>query len=132
MTYRELFEAAVRMVDETTAEENIRDYEERATYLLATVCQQCASLDRFYRQAYGAEDAEVGEIDLCVELDASFALSAAFAPAVTYYLAAMLVLDENEDMSDTLFSHYANALASIRSGLPMKASETVDRYEGTV
>ena len=131
MTYRELFDGAVRMVAEGGADGDVTDYEERAAYLLATICHQCEPLDRVYRNATG-EDTSSLEIEVCVSMEDAFPLSNAFAPAVTYYLAAMLVLDENEDMSDTLFSHYANALASIRDSLPAATEKILNRYEGAL
>ena len=131
MTYRELFDAAVRMVDENAADGDVEDYGERAGYLLAAACSQCAPQDRIYRKANGMADSTVQTVAF-VELDEVFPLSPIFVPAVTYYLAAMLVLDENEDMSDTLFSHYADTLASIRNNLPASTERITDRYEGTV
>ncbi|MBQ9131888.1 MAG: hypothetical protein IJX62_05410 [Clostridia bacterium] len=132
MTYRELFDAAVRMVDENAADGDTEDYEERAGYLLATACSQCAPQDEVYRKAHGLGQSTTQDVGLYVTLDGEFPLSPIFAPAVACYLAAMLVLDENEEMSDTLFSHYANALAAIRGGLPVTAEKIADHYEGTL
>ena len=132
MTYRELFDAAVRMVAENAEEGDVTDYEDRSSYLLATVSNQCAALDRAYRLANGAIDTALIKVGVCVMLDETFPLSDAFAPAVTYYLAAMLVLDENEEMSDTLFSRYADAIAQLRSQMPAVTEKIVNRYDGTL
>lgn len=131
MTYRELFDAAVRMVAESGADCDVTDYEERAGYLLATVCHQCIPLDRVYRKAMG-EEGEPVSVGLWVSLEDRFPLSDAFAPAIGYYLAAMLVLDENDGMSDTLFASFSDALALIRDGLPFAAEEIVNRYGGAL
>ena len=132
MTYRELFDSAVRMVAEGGADCDVTDYEERAEYLLATACYQCAPLDQAYRIATGAASASLDGVGVCVSLEDTFPLSDAFAPAVTYYLAAMLVLDENDEMSDGLFERFSDALSSIRDGLPALVEKIADRYEGSI
>lgn len=131
MSYRELFEAAVRMVAEGGTVGDISDYEERASYLLATACHQCAPLDRAYRKATGAGEPS-SRVGLCVELEDNFPLSEVFAPAVTYYLASMLVLDENAEMSDKLFDAFSDALASIRDGLPAATEKILNKYRGAI
>jgi hypothetical protein len=131
MIYRELFDAAVRMVAESGTDCDVTDYEERAEYLLATVTHQCAPLDRAYRKAMGMETTSA-TVGVCVPLEDRFPLSDTFAPAVTYYLAAMLVLDENDEMSDTLFDSFSDALSQIRDGLPSVIEGIVNRYEGMI
>ena len=131
MIYRELFDAAVRMVAESGADCDVTDYEERAEYLLATVTNQCVPLDQAYRKATG-KDASSVAVGVCISMEDPFPLAETFIPAVSYYLAAMLVLDENDEMSDTLFDAYSDALSKIRDGLPCAVEEIVNRYEGTL
>ena len=71
-------------------------------------------------------------VGVCVSLEDSFPLSPAFAPAIIYYLASMLVLDENSEMSDTLFDRFSDALSAIRDGLPTSVEKILDRYEGSL
>ena len=131
MSYRELFEAAVRMVAEGGTAGDVSDYEERASYVLATACHQCAPLDRAYRKATGAGDSSA-KVGLCVALEDTFPLSEAFVPAVTYYLASMLVLDENAEMSDRLFDSFSDALSSIRDSLPATTEKILNKYGGAI
>jgi hypothetical protein len=44
------------------------------------------------------------------------------------YLAAMLVLSEDAELSDKLFSRYCDAMSRAVSEIPMVSGKTVDRY----
>jgi hypothetical protein len=127
VTYRELYDAAVRAVAEGGAESNTEDYEERAQYLLATFCFECAGLDALWCAANGTSSKGAPET-VCVSLDSPFGLSDAFAPAAIYYLAAMLVLDENEEMSESFLARYSDQLATLRASLPMGKERIRDHY----
>ena len=47
------------------------------------------------------------------------------------YLASALVIDENEEMSDTFFDRYINIILEIRKSLPATTGGIVDRYNLT-
>ena len=108
--------------------EGTEDYEERAPYLLASFLNRCAPLDRLYRRA-NALGASAGFDGACFPLDDAFPLSAIFATAATYYLAAMLVLDENEEMSDRFFAMYADELTSIRTSIPAVVEPILNKHK---
>ena len=129
MTAQKLLETAIAMVceDPTNADANA-DYAERAPYLLASFLTQCAPLDRAYRRAHALGEATAFN-GATLALDDVFPLSGAFTPAAIYYLAAMLVLDENEAMSDRFFALYTDALASIQSSLPAKIERIRDKHK---
>ncbi len=128
MTYRELFENALRAVAEGSDTGEVSDYEERAGYLLATFCMQCAKADADYRRANG-EDAATFSVAAWVDPDDEFPLCDVFAPPAIYYLSAMLTLDENEEMSDRFFELYSDALSKILSSLPAACEGVTDRYK---
>ena len=128
MTYRDIFDSALRMICEQNVDGDVSDYEERATYLLATFCRQCAKLDAKYRAAYNLTGGGKVSSAACIGLDAEFPLSEALSPSACYYLSAMLTLDENEDMSEQFFSLYTDALASLSASLPAKSGPIVNRY----
>ena len=50
MTYRELYDSALRIVSETDENTNM-DYEERAEYILAAFCSECAGINKKYCKA---------------------------------------------------------------------------------
>lgn len=105
----------------------IEDYEDRAGYILATFCADCAKADQRYRAAH-AQQAATPSISAYVELSSAFALCDVFAPTATYYLAAVLVMDENEEMSEKFFALYSDSLSKILSDLPMVTNATKDCY----
>ncbi|MBQ1230075.1 MAG: hypothetical protein IIW36_05830 [Clostridia bacterium] len=128
MTCRELFDAAVRAVAENGTEACTEDYEERATYLLATFLHESATLDAIYRSANGLGSGTEPPDGVCIPLEKDFPLSDAFAPAAVYYLSAMLVLDENEEMSERFFALYSDRLSALRASLPARKERIKDCY----
>ena len=116
MKYQEILDASIGMIGESGSTGNVGDYAERATYLMGTFCSQCLPVDRKYRISKGEIPEEI-TVPSCVTLSDSFPLSTVFVPAATYYIAAMLILEENEDISETLFGHYTDAIASIQNDL---------------
>ena len=126
MLYQDILDSAIRMLGESDSNGNTSDYGERAIYLLATFCSDCASLDRKYRKLSG-EPVEKIPLTLCVNLDDPFPLSDIFASAAVYYLASMLILEENEDICETLFERYTDSISSIRAEL-FAIQHTKNRY----
>ena len=127
MTYREIYENALRMICEDSSVSDTSDYEERAAYILATLISECAAVDKQYRLAEGLDAISYTPV-ACVELDAAFTLCEALIPIAVYYLSAILVLDENEDMSEKFFSLYTDALTSFLSSLNHTSQPIADRY----
>ena len=110
MTCRDIYNAALRLLCE--ADDSASDYEDRAGYLLATFCTEASAIDNRYRVANG-EGEQHPFAKVFLELDSRFPLSDIFLPAAEYYLAAMLAIDENEELCDRYFAKYTDALASI-------------------
>lgn len=126
MTLQSIYDAALRLVCEEA--DGSEDYEERASYLLPTFCAHCRESEARYRKAH---DMGAGSIptSLYWELTEEFPLCDVFVAPATYYLAAMLALDENETLSEKLFALYTDALASIETALPTQAAPITDRYK---
>lgn len=126
MLYQDILKSAIRMLGESDSNGNTSDYEERATYLLATFVSDCVSLDLKYRKLMG-ETFEKPSIPVCVTLSDTFPLSDVFGSPATYYLASMLILEENEDISETFFERYTDSVSSIRAEL-FAIHSTKNRY----
>jgi hypothetical protein len=124
MTCKSIYDAALRLLNET--DKNALDYEDRAGYILATFCTECSGLDNRYRVQNG-EGPKSPFAKLYLELDSTFPLSNVLLPAAQFYLAAMLVIDENEELSDRYFAKYTDAVSSILES-SSKASPMKDRY----
>ena len=124
MTCREIYNAALRLLCESA--ENALDYEDRAGYLLATFCTETSAIDNRYRAENG-EGPQPSFAKLYMELDSTFPLSDILLPAAEFYLAAMLAIDENEELSDRYFAKYTDALAQIVQP-SAKTAPIKDRY----
>ncbi len=109
----EIYEAALAMIGERCAANNA-DYAERAPYLLAAFCGEAGGLDRLYRRAKGCGE-QPGFGAVMIELASPFPLSGRFMRPASLYLAAMLVLDEDEELSDRLYGKYCDAMSAICS-----------------
>ncbi len=129
MLYRDLIQSAIAIVCENAVVSfGNEDYQARAPYLLAAFVTQYAKLDGDYRKANGMENKVISTDAAAIEGDDEFPLCDVFAPAAIYHLAAGLVIDENEEMSDKFFDRYINAILEIRKNLPSLAEPIVDRY----
>ena len=127
MTYHDVLDAAVKLLCEDSDYGYSEDYAARAPYVLATFDMECAAADRAYRQSHGLEEqAPTGTA--CVALEDTFRLSDVFFPAALYYLSAMLVMDENEDLGERFFELYSDSVSGLLASLPASLSRIVDSY----
>ena len=127
MVCREIYEAALRLLSESVVDGENADYEERAPYLIAAFCTDVKETDAAWRRAY-AEEGQGEWNAVYVSLDDIFPLAERFAPAAAYYLAAMLVLENNEDMSDRLYDRCSDLVSAVREGIPCEISPIINRY----
>ena len=131
MLCRDVYTASVRMISEMPNSPDTEDYESRAPYLLGTVIAQLLPIDKLYRRAIG-DSSKAATQSVCVDLSSVFPLCDRFVTAATYYLAAMLVMEENEVLGDRLFAFYADEVATIQSTLPARAEKIADRYSALI
>jgi len=127
MTCREIYRAALRMVCEKETDGDTSDYEDRAGYLLAAFCTEASRADNRCRMENG-EGPVPPFAKLFLDLDSEFPLLDLFLPAAEYYLAAMLVMDENEEMSERYFARYTDAMSMIEEQPLAKVTSIKDRY----
>lgn len=117
MTVQEIYEAALGLLGEPIGEGTDGDYNERAPYIVAAFCCEAARADRDYR-----ETRDLGEqpsfSEVYIDLGEEFPFCSRFSSAAAYYLAAMLILEEDEPRADVLFDRYCDSLASIESETP--------------
>ena len=93
------------------------DLAERAPYILAAAVDEMRDADDEYRRSHGL-GARVDICDIMLPPEAEFPLSPRFAHAAAYYLASMLIADENPELADTLFDRFSDAMATIRASVP--------------
>ncbi len=127
MKCKEIYDSALRVLAESTVPSDNDDYEERAPYLLATFCCELAGTDSALRRLLGKGSAtEFNEVYL--PLDTDFPLLPRFASAAALYLAAMLIIDDEQDFSDKLYERYCDKISAICSTVPAVAEKIKNKY----
>ena len=127
MTNRDIYLRALSLLGENCDHEGNEDYEERAPYLIAAFCTEAKDIDASYRESMQMSPAK--ETD-CVHipLDSAFPLADRFVNAATNYLAAMLIIDENTELSDKIYDIYCDLMATIQSEIPAKIEKIAQKY----
>ncbi len=129
MVYYDILDGSIAAVcEDVTATRAIEDYAVRGQFLLANFVTQYAKLDAIFRQANGLETQEFRTDIVSVDPEDEFPLCDVFIPVAVHYVAAGLVIEENEEMSDKFFDRYVNGILEIRKGLPAKQGAIVDKY----
>ena len=131
MTNRDIYESALRLLAQQVAEGENEDYEERAPYLIAAFCTEAEDTDLYLRQSLGLGACRAFQ-KVWLDLDETFPLCDRLAPVGCLYLAAMLVLDEDSELSDKLYDRYCDAISLIRSGLPASLESIEEVYFGSL
>ena len=127
MKNRDIYISALHLIGEKADSEENCDYEERAPYLLSAFCTEAEATEKAYREYKTLGDPP--EIDnVCIPLDLDFPRVDRFCRAATLYLAAMLIIDENPELSDKLFDKYCCAMATIQSEIPARIERIAEKY----
>lgn len=127
MTVQEIYEAALGLLGEPIGEGTDGDYSERAPYIISAFCCDTARVDRDYRETRGlGEQPSFSEV--YIDLGEEFPFCPRFATAAAYYLAAMLILEEDESRADILFDRYCDSLASIEGETPASLGKIRNVY----
>ena len=127
MKNRDIYALSLAMIAENGDRYENGDYEERAGYLIAAFCSEAEEINRRYCEGKGKPCTEI-EIPIYLSLDEDFPLKDRFASAAGAYLGAMLILDEDPDLSDVLFTRYCDMIAAICEEIPMRSYSIADRY----
>lgn len=127
MKNRDIYALSLALLAENGDRTENGDYEERAGYLLAAFCSEALEINRRYCEA-NREECTDADIPIYLSLDEDFPLKERFSAAAGSYLAAMLILDEDPDLSDTLFSRYCDMISAICAEIPMRSYSIADRY----
>ena len=127
MTCNEIYAAALKLIGEVADAGRTEDYESRAPYIIAGFISDMRKLDNAYRKANGIESTDVGDT-VYIELEKEFPLSDRFCMAAEFYLASMLLIDENSELSDTLYDRFCSAVTTITSEIPAVVEKIKDKY----
>ena len=128
MKNQDIYDGALRILAESSTQGANEYYEERAPYLIAAFCCESARADAAYRKANDLPVA-ASQSSVYLELSADFPCCSRFAATASVYLASMLVIDENPDLSDKLFDRYSAMMSAICMEIPAVVESISDRYE---
>ena len=126
MTNKDIFLGALALVGEPVGLD-AADYAERAPYIIANFITENATLDDKYRAAIGAEP-KAAICSVFAADDDEFPLLPRFSSAAQYYLASMLIADEDDVRSDGFFDKFCTAMADIMAETPAVCGAIVDVY----
>ncbi|MBO5269537.1 MAG: hypothetical protein J6B77_02040 [Clostridia bacterium] len=126
MKNRDIFSLALALLAERGDEVENGDYVERAGYLISAFCTEVLAVNRRVAETLGAS--YPSEVPVYLSLDDPFPLCECLSAAAGAYLAAMLVLEEDAELSDKLFMRYCDMIATLSAGLPMQSEPIVNKY----
>ena len=128
MLCRDIFQSALRLLSpHRDVWEAPGDYEDRASYFLSLLFSETAEIDKMYRRANGLGQQPAFNPN-CSQMTKDFPLCDRFASTAAFYLAAMLILDENSELSDTFYDKYCNSISAIVESIPAEISKTTNVY----
>jgi hypothetical protein len=127
MKCKEILKSALRLLNECGESDEDGDFAERSTYILSTMFSEAARLDKNYRASNGS-GSQPPFSPIFTELDKDFPLCDRFASAAAFYLASMLIVDENDELSDTFYDKYCDSMSSISSELMGKSEKIKNVY----
>ena len=127
MTVRDIYTSALCLLAESTSEADTEDYAERAPYLVAAFCSEAQDTDEALRVS--KNEAEAPQFNpVYIPLEDKFPLLKCFCTPAAYYLAAMLVIGEDEGLSDRLYDKYCDSMSLIRQSIPALCESVEDAY----
>lgn len=127
MKVKSIYDAALRLLGHSADDGSDADYAERTPYIAATFCCEAAAVDRDFRESHKLEPQEPFS-EIYLSLDDDFPLCSRFTSAAAYYIAAMLVLEENEQLSDSFFEKYCDSLSAAVNETSGKNHKIKDVY----
>ena len=127
MINRTIYENALRLLAQSTAEGENPDFEERAPFLLASFCSEAQEVDHYLRMRTGDRPASDFE-KVWLPLDEEFPLSERLAPLACLYLASLLILEEDGELSDRLYDRYCDGITAIWNGIPSVVESITQEY----
>ncbi len=127
MKNRDIYDAALKILAASAEPCDSSDYEERAPYLIAAFCCETGDIDEAYRKANELDPPQKND-PVFLPLGDDFPCCDRFTHAAVLYLASMLIIDENAELSDKLFDKYCDSLSAIASSIPAVTESIIDRY----
>lgn len=117
----DILTAVLGILGESGTVEDNADYQERAPYIIAAFINELLELDEKYCEANGLGSSWA--TSTCyISLDEMFPLSERFASACMFYVASMLIADENPELSETYYDRYCDCISAISASIAPSTS----------
>ena len=127
MKNRDIFENALRILAQSSVAGDTEDYAERAPFLIADFCTEALDLNTRLCEATGKTP--ITEFErVWLPLEENFPLLDRLAPIACLYVAAMLILDEDDELSDKLYARFCDKLASVWKEIPALLESIKEKY----
>lgn len=127
MKYDSIKETAFALIGETNPFSDTRDYDDRFPFVLATFINQNSSLDSALKKQLGIVGKDCPAVSGC-DIFGDFPLLDRFVTPAVYYVASMLITDENTELSDKFFGLYEKSMTDMYSALPLTHGQILDAY----
>ena len=127
MTNRDIYTSALSILAQSSKDGDNQDYEERAPYIIANFLCDVAELDSLARNILDLPPRDEYN-QVWKPLDSDFPFIDRFASAASKYLAAMLVLPDDEDLFEKLYGFYCDCVSRIKEELPSFVENIVNKY----
>ena len=129
-TNQSIYQSSLGHIGITSDSTQYDDYEDRAPYILANFCSTVKGVDKRIRKLEGLSPTPSFS-PVFISLDKDFPLCDSLVPCAVLYLAAMLVLEEDQELSDSLYDKYCDSIASLSTGAEgtsFESGSTVQKY----
>ena len=127
MQCKYIFRSALKLLGEIGNETDNPDYTDRAPYIIAAFISEAFDADKKYRIAHGLDEADEPD-QVYIDLDDEFPLCDKLAPMCAFYLASLLIADENPEISESYYDRYCDSISSFIASLPTRAESIKNIY----
>ncbi len=108
----DVYNKALGFIGELNDPQGNTDYETRAPYLLASFCSTAKALDKSLRKTNGLDDTPSFS-PIYISLMDTFPLCDELIHPAALYIASMLIIDDDSELSAVLYDQYCDAIATI-------------------
>ena len=126
MTIQEIYKSALALIA-VFEQGDTDDYLERTPYLAAAFCTEAQDSDNAMRASRG-EPPTTAFNAVYLPLDSVFPLLDCFCTAASLYIAAMLIIDEDEELSDSIYEKYCDEMSRLTDSIPCVSAPIRDKY----
>ena len=127
MKNRDIYKTALHILAQPVIDGENEDFEDRAPCLISSFCFDVFEVDSALRTFLDLKPLKDFN-RVYLPLDEDFPLVDKLAPLAAKYLAAMLVIDENPELSDRLYEQYCDGISRVRSEIPCVSESIKNKY----